>query len=174
MLTPAPAPRIVRSAEAFPNMEAERLVDGSSLAYASNGKGTETFVDFDLGQPTQIGGFKHVDRPDPATIDTAQLIFSDYEDFSEPIRTVEVDHVNRPGGTTFARFEPVTARYVRWQVTAISAHACSGGTEITFYATADSEPTPKQTSFSARAWPALAREEGRLMLPLSITFCDSE
>ena len=169
LLTPVPTPKIIGSAEAFPNMPAELLIDGTPAAYASNGKGTETYVDFDLGQPTQIGGFKHVDRPDPATVDTAQLIFSDRPDFSEPIRTVEVDHVNTLGGTTFARFEPVTARYVRWQVTAIALNTCSGGTEITFFATADPEPTPKRTSFVAQSWPALIRAEGRLLSPLVVT-----
>ncbi len=169
LLTPVPTLKIIGSAEAFPNMEAELLIDGTPAAYASNGKGTETYVDFDLGQPTQIGGFKHVDRPDPATVDTAQLIFSDRPDFSEPIRTVEVDHVNTLGGTTFARFEPVTARYVRWQVTAIALNTCSGGTEITFFATADPEPTPKRTSFVAQSWPALIRAEGRLISPLVVT-----
>ena len=56
-LAPAPGLKVVGCAEAYPNMGAERLVDGSSLAYASNGKGTETYVDFDLGRPTQIGAF---------------------------------------------------------------------------------------------------------------------
>ncbi|MHC4070758.1 MAG: discoidin domain-containing protein [Planctomycetota bacterium] len=168
-LTPTQAPQVIGCAEAFPGMGAELLVDGSSLAYASNDKGTETFVDFDLGRPTRIGGFKHVDRSDPATVDTAQLVFSDRNDFSELIRTIEVDHVNTPGGTTFARFKPVTARYVRWQVTSIPQYACSGGTEITFFSTADSEPTPKRTSFNAHTWPALIRGDGQLLLPLLVT-----
>ena len=168
-LTAIPAPKVVGCAEAFPGMGADRLVDGSPLAYASNGKGTETFVDFDFGRPTRIDGFKHVDRPDPANVDAAQLVFSDQADFSEPIRTVEVDHVNTQGGTTFARFEPVTARYVRWQVTAIALNTCSGGTEITFFAAADPEPTPKRTSLDVAPSPALIREEGRLLSPFAVT-----
>jgi len=168
-LTPTPTPRIIASAEAYPGMGPELLLDGTQRAYASNGKGKDTFVDFDFGRPTQIGGFKHVDRSDPATIDTAQLIFSDRSDFSSVIRTIDVDHVNKPIGITFVRFKPVTARYVRWQVTSISQHTCQGGTEITFFTADDPEPTPKRTSINAHPCPALIRKDGRLLEPLLVT-----
>ena len=172
-LTPVATPKIIGCAEPYSGMFADLLVDGEdgplALAYASNIKGTETFVDFDFGRPTRIGGMKHVDRRDPATVDAALLTFSNQSDFSNPIATVEVDHVNTSGGITFARFEPATARYVRWQVTATTVHNCPGGTEITFFAAADPEPTPGQTSLSARAFPALVRDGDKLLLPLAVT-----
>ena len=45
--------------------------------YASNGKGTETFVEFDFGAPVTIGAFRHVNRKDLALVAASQLIFSD-------------------------------------------------------------------------------------------------
>ncbi len=172
-LTPMAAPKVIGCAEPYSGMGAHLLVDGEdgplALAYASNIKGTETFVDFDFGRPTRIGAIKHVDRRNIATVDTALLTFSDQPDFSNPIATAEVDHVNTPGGITFAQFEPATARYVRWQVTATTVHNCPGGIEITFFAAGDPEPTPKQTSLSARAFPALIRDEGKLLLPVEVT-----
>ena len=75
-LTPLPAARIVASAEEYPgdSYKAGRLVDGNAKTeFASNGKGTNTFVEFDFGAPVRLGGLCHQDRNDPATVAASEL-----------------------------------------------------------------------------------------------------
>src|SRR3990172_255616 len=74
--------------------------------------------------------------PDPATGDTADLVFSNDPDFSNVTAKVTVKHANTRGGVTFMPFSPVTARYVRWQGTAINLYDTVGGSEISFFVAA--------------------------------------
>ena len=64
-LVPLPAPRIAAAAEEFPggSYVAVRLTDGDpKTEFASHGKGTGTFVEFDFGAPVRIGeAFRPVD-----------------------------------------------------------------------------------------------------------------
>jgi hypothetical protein len=72
-----PAPSIAASAEAAPGgrQNARNLVDGRvRTEYASNAQGTNTFVEFNLGTPTRIGAFRHVDRDDPATVAASNAV----------------------------------------------------------------------------------------------------
>ncbi|OHB68141.1 MAG: hypothetical protein A2V70_12000, partial [Planctomycetes bacterium RBG_13_63_9] len=170
-----PGPKIINSAAAYPGggYEADNILSGAGAGgqkreYASDSKGTGTFIDFDFGKPVPIAGFRHVDRRDPATVDSAELIFSDGPDFGHPIAKVEVDHANTPGGTTFAQFDPVTARYVRWQVTAIGPHSTVGGREIAFFQVAPPELSPERTTLEVAALPALMKEDDKLRLPLRV------
>src|SRR6185369_11303248 len=59
-----PAPKLVASAESYPGeYAAGNLVDGQTgTEYASNGKGTNTFVEFEFKEPTRLAGFRYVDR----------------------------------------------------------------------------------------------------------------
>jgi hypothetical protein len=66
-----PAPKIVASAEAYPggNYNVGNIIDGKTQTeYSSNGKGTNTFIEFDFGAATGVAAFRHLDRNDPATI----------------------------------------------------------------------------------------------------------
>ena len=70
-LLPAPAPRIVSNSVAYPggHYEASNLLDGKlDTEYSSDGKGTNTFVEFEFPQPAKIGAFRHLDRNDPAIV----------------------------------------------------------------------------------------------------------
>jgi hypothetical protein len=133
-LVPLEPPQIIGGAPAFSSSYEPRLVFDGNLraAYASASKGAATFLDFDFGQPVRLAAFKHIDRDDPATVKAAKLLFSDKPDFSVPLATVAVAHVDQRAGVTLASFAPVTARYVRWQVTAINAKgfAAVGAAEI--------------------------------------------
>jgi hypothetical protein len=116
-LTPLPAPRVVASATAYPggSHEVAQLIDGNAKTeYSSDGKGTDTFVEFDFGAPARIGAFRHVDRNDPATIAASELVFSDAS--GGVVATVPVAHVNQRGGETFFSLpSPVTAQRARWR-----------------------------------------------------------
>ena len=99
-LAPVPGVRIIDSSEAYPGgrYEATNMIDGREHSeYSSSSKGTETFISFDLGEPTLVAGFHHVDRRDPATVDAAQLAFSNDRDFKNVIATAEIDHVGTSG-----------------------------------------------------------------------------
>jgi len=175
-LVPLGKPAIVDSATAYPGgaYDASNLVDGIAdgshrSEYASAGKGTETFVVFDFGKPTAIAAFKHVDRFDPATVDRARLIFSDDADFARTIATIEVKHANSRGGVTFVPFEPVAARFVRWQVTAVHSYGTVGGAEIDFYAAAEREPLPTQIAIEPAGFSALVEAEGKTLQPFRVT-----
>src|SRR5260221_3376214 len=74
-----PAPKIVDSAAAYPGpYQPGNLMDGDrGTEYASNGKGTNTFIEFEFNEPSHLSGFRHVDRNDPATVAGSELIFMD-------------------------------------------------------------------------------------------------
>ena len=79
-LTPLPAPTILAWAEEFPGgaFRAIHLVDGlPGTEFASNGKGSGTFVEFDFGSSIALGAFRHVDRNDPANVAESRLTFLD-------------------------------------------------------------------------------------------------
>ena len=175
-LVPLDTPAITSSAVAYPggSYEADNMVDGIAdgsrrSEYASAGKGTDTFIDFDFAGPTRIAAFKHVDRFDPATVDTADLVFSNHSDFSDVIATVAVKHANERGGVTFLPFAAVTARYVRWQVTAVKSHSTVGGSEISFFTSAEPEPAPVRIAVEPIGFPALVEEDGKPAQPFQVT-----
>ena len=153
-LAPLPAPKVVAVTEEFPggNYVATRLLDGNlKTEFASHGKGTNTFVEFDFGAPVRIGGFRHQDRNDLATIAASELVFSDAT--GKRLTTAQVTHVNQRSGVTFfALPQPVTAQRVRWQVTKLgSPHGTVGGAEIEFFAASKPEPSPRGIGIEARA-----------------------
>ncbi|HUT90075.1 MAG TPA: discoidin domain-containing protein [Thermoguttaceae bacterium] len=175
-LVPLETPAIIQAAEAYPGgaYEAENMIDGVAdgrrrSEYASASKGTDTFIDFDFGKPTPIAAFKHVDRFDPATVAAADLVFSDDADFKTVVATVKVKHANARGGVTLAPFTPVTARYVRWQVTAVHSYGTVGGAEIGFFSAAQPEPAPTRTVVESTRLPAVVEEGGKRVRPFQVT-----
>ncbi|MHB8969137.1 MAG: glycoside hydrolase family 38 N-terminal domain-containing protein [Pirellulaceae bacterium] len=171
-----PGPQIVQKSEEYPSsvFVAGRILDNAvDTEYASNGKGTDTFIVFDFGQPVAIAGFQHIDRQDVATIDAAELTFADQPDFQQVLASETIDHVNTPGGTTTAPFrEPHTARYVKWKVTQLNAqgHSCVGGREIRFFTAGPPDPTPLRDTVSVRVVQAIRRDDRGPQQLLSITF----
>ncbi len=166
--------KIIRCAEEYPatNFVVGHLVDDRPLTeYASNGKGTDTFVEFDFGRPVTISAFRHVDRKDPATVDESELVFSDQSDFSNVIARETIDNVNTPGGTTLAVFAtPHTARFVRWQATRLNAqgHSCLGGREISFFTPEAAEAAPGRDQVELLPVQAVQRSDNGLVRPLTV------
>ena len=113
-LEPLPALKMGLSAEAYPcgRHSATNLTDSDpSSEYSSNNKGTDTFVEFDFGAAKGISAFRHVDRNDPATIATSELVFMDAA--GNVVATKPIRHVNKRAGVTFVRFDsPVTGQRV--------------------------------------------------------------
>ena len=172
-LLPAPAPRIVSNAVAYPggHYEATNLLDGNvESEYSSDGQGTKTFVDFEFLQPVKIGAFRHLDRNDPATVAASELTFFDAQGNAAP--PVPVQHVNTRGGETFfALPAPVTAKRVRWQITKLgSPHSTVGGAEIQFFAAGEPEPSPRRLTAEAKALPFVKKEGGKLTQAVRLTF----
>jgi alpha-mannosidase len=151
-LEPLPAPKIIASAAAYPGQyEAGNLVDGDRRTeFASNGKGTNTFVEVEFAEPKRLAGFRHVDRNDPATVAGSELVFMDKT--GNTISTLVVKHVNERGGITFFAFPtPVVAQKVRWQVTELgSGLGTVGGAEIAFFTTGPSERQPRAITIESR------------------------
>ena len=177
LLTAVPAPKVLAAAQAFSEaylvdnlikpFRRERL----RSEYASRGMGTRTFVDFDLGQPVRVAGFRHMQRQTTETISEASLLFSDSTDFTQPLATVKIKHVDEPGAITLVAFAPVTARYVRWQVTRIlHEHSKNvGGKLIEFFAGGDAEPTPRAIGIETRMVHIIERKDGQFIQPLKVT-----
>ncbi|MBN1442254.1 MAG: discoidin domain-containing protein, partial [Planctomycetes bacterium] len=164
---PLPAPRVIRSAEAYSGggYEASNLVDGEGergrrSEYASAGRGTETFVDFDLGDVAAISAFRHLERNDPATVKAAELLFSSDPSFSAVAARIAVRHAGVRSGETFVHFPAVRARYVRWRVTEISSHTTVGGASIGFYRTEPPHEAPRLITLEVRPMPVVRREAG--------------
>ena len=137
--------------------------------YASNGKGTDTFVEFDFGAPVTIGAFRHVNRKDRALVAASQLTFTDAA--GKQVATVPVPHVGRPSGVTmFVLPKPVGAQRVRWQVTKIVTPgiSCVGGSEIRFFKVGRAESAPHGIGIDVHAEVVVERKQGRLVQPLVI------
>jgi len=167
-------PKIVASSIAYPGgrYEASNLIDGNiRTEYSSEGKGAETFILFDFGRPVPIAGLRHVDRNDPATVAKSRLTFGDAADFKDALETIDVVHANTRGGTTCVAFPPVTARYARWQVTAVGPQRYStvGGAEIAFFAAQTPEPFPKRIDVQCHDVEAVLRNDDGLTQPIEVT-----
>jgi len=176
-LAPLPPPKVIASAEAFngsysaENILAPFIPHRHHAEYASRGLGTRTFIDFDFGRAVPVAAFRHVQRRTPDEIAEANLLFSEAPDFKRLLATVKVKHVAEPGATTFAAFAPVTARYVRWQVTAVPPNRSRnvGGQSIEFFAAGEAEPTPSGIGIAARLVHVIERKDGALLQPLKVT-----
>jgi len=176
-LAPLPPPKIAAVAEAFSeSYSAENILKPSTPGgrrsdYASRGLGAKTFIDFDFGQPVRLAAFRHVQRRTTDTLAEANLVFSDTADFKHALATVNVKHVDEPGAATFAAFAPVTARYVRWQVTSVLPGRSRnvGGQSIVFFAAGESEASPRSIGIEARTVQVIERKDSRLVQPLQVT-----
>ena len=172
-LTPLPAPKIVASAVEYPGgaFGAAHLCDSQARTeYSSDGKGTNTFVEFEFAAPVALAGFKHVDRADPATIVASVLTFLDAQ--GQTVGQTTVQHPDQRSGVAFVAFpQTVTAQRVRWRITQLGRHRhpTVGGAEVTFYTAAAPESAPAGTSLQARAFPVLERVAGGLRQPLRVT-----
>ena len=173
-----PAPKIIAAAAAFPGggWEADNLVKPSAPGgyrpeYASHAKGARTFVDFDFGQPVPLAAFRHIQRKGPDTIAEAVLTFSDTPDFAAPKATVKVKHVDESEAVTFSSFAPVTARYVRWQVTAQVKGTSPnvGGKGVEFFAAGAADARPSGIAIEARTVQVIDRKGGTFAQPFHVT-----
>ena len=173
-LLPAPVPRIVSNSVAYPggHYEAGNLLDGKSdTEYSSEGKGTNTFVEFEFPQPAKIGAFRHLDRNDPAIVSSSELTFFDAQGVA--LSTVSVKHVNTRGGETFFSLPaPVLAKRVRWHITGLGPQhfGTVGGAEVQFFIAGDPEPTPRHVTVEAKALPFVKKEGGQLTQTMRLTF----
>ena len=173
-ILPLDPPAIIGSSAAFPGggFEPAHLLDDTlQTEYAAASQGVGTHVDFDFGKPVMVAGFKHVDRNDAATILSARLIFSQQADFRAPIARVPVQHANKRSGVTLATFPAVTARYVRWEVTAINAHGYGtvGGAEVAFFTTASRDALPVRDSVAIQPEQLVLPRAGKEIQPVTIT-----
>jgi hypothetical protein len=119
------------------------------VAYGSNGQGTATWVDFDLGQIQPVSGFDFFDNLEAAQrVQAFDLIFSNTPDFSTLVATRS--YSGNSQFTVWDSFAATSARYVRYQV-----KACSGSnpglSDIIFYASSNAG---LPAGFSAAANPA--------------------
>ncbi|HID76425.1 MAG TPA: hypothetical protein EYP56_10560 [Planctomycetaceae bacterium] len=167
-------PKILLSSPAYPSgrHNAGNLIDGDvRTEYSSASKGVGTFVDFDLGQPMAVAGFRHLDRNDPATVARSRLTFSNDPQFGEVLKTIDVEHPATRAAETNVTFEPVTARYVRWQVTAVGPkrYGTVGGAEIRFFRAAAPETKPSHLRIHCQPVPALLRTTAGPVRPLRLT-----
>ena len=171
-LTQIPKPKIVASAEAYPggHYDARNITDGKAQTeYSSNGKGTNTYLEFDFGAPVSVAAFRHADRNDPATIAASELVFMDSA--GAVVGTVPVKQVNQRGGVTLLTLpSPVNAQRVRWQVTALGANFSTvGGAEIAFFTAGKAESAPAGITIETRAPQLVERQGTALVQPLKVT-----
>lgn len=169
-LVPLPAPRLIDSATAYPGpYGAGNLLDANlSTEYASNGKGTNTYIEVEFNEPTRLAAFRHVDRNDPATVAASELTFLD--EAGKVISTLAVKHAGDRGGVTFVAFPaPVVARKVRWRVTELGAGLSTvGGAEIAFYTTGAAELQPAAITLESRTLQIREKKGDTQTQPLKI------
>jgi hypothetical protein len=157
-----PDPAITAFAQAYDAdyLPAKAFDDNPATAYASDNRGTNTFIDFDFAAATAINGFDMKQRNDIARVLTSNLIFDDNADFSSPITTIPLVHTNVAAALDQYTFANITARYVRWDVVTISSayYIANGAAEMTFYGLTN--PVPGPASFLLA--PAFAATATRL------------
>lgn len=168
-LTPLPPPRITDCATEFPgaSYKAAHILDGNlQTEYASHGKGTNTFIEFDFGQPVTIAGLQHRDRNDVATIAESELTFLDTR--GRVIGAERVTHVNqRSGVTAWPLARPVTAQRLRWRISqAGSQHGCLGGAELVFFTHAPPESLPHGVGITLTPATVLENQGAQIVQPL--------
>ncbi len=171
-LAPLPAPRLVGSAPAYPGggYEAGRLLDGDAKTeYASDGRGTDTYLELEFPAPATIGAFRHVDRNDPATIAASQLTFQNAR--GETVAVVPVTHPNRRAGETFFVLpSPITAQRVKWQVTKLGAgHRTVGGAELAFYAAGPTDAGPTKDTLTLKEVPIVTQTAAGAVQEVRVT-----
>ena len=171
-LTQLPAPKVVASAEDFPGggYKPGNLLDGKiDTEYASAGKGADTFVEFDFGQPVAIGLFRHVNRKDPALVAASELTFFDAA--GGRLSTVSVRHVGEPGGTTmFVLPKAVTAQRtcpLAGRETGQPGHHLRRRLQIAFYPTGNADRR-RRHRYSAQPAVVIDRQGDGLVQPLGI------
>lgn len=175
-LTKLSAPKIIGSAQAFSDQySAENILKPASPSgyradYASKGLSERTFIDFDFGTATAVAAFRHIQRKTPDTIAEANLVFSETPDFKSPVAIVKLKHVDEPGATSFAAFAPVTARYVRWQVTSVLAGRSPnvGGQAIEFFKAGAPEATPAELGLKGNTIQVIQKKGAELRQPLKV------
>jgi alpha-mannosidase len=168
-LEAVPAPKIIASSPAYPgSYEAGFLVDADShTEYASNGKGTNTFVEVEFPTPVALAGFQHLERRDPATIAESELMVLD--EGSNVVARIAVKHVNERGGTTFLTFPTVTAKRIVWQATKLGAGLNTvGGAGLTFFSPGKVEAYPSHISMEVRAQQLRERAGDNQVQPIQI------
>jgi hypothetical protein len=143
-----PAPVAINSSPPFNASYAASLaVNGNAgddgHEYASAGAGANMFIDFDFGRTFPISGFDFWNRMfDQVT--AHNLIFANTADFSSPIATLPFTASVNGNQINSATFAPITARYVRFQATAILGGVNTGMREIQFYTPAGQPPFVSQ------------------------------
>lgn len=177
---------IIQSAEPYPggNHNTTNLLDGNVASeFSSNAKGTNTFVEFDLGRVVSVGAFRHIDRNDPATVAESLLTFLGED--GGVVATLPIKHVNRRAGVTFVPFpNAIQARRIRWQVTALgSVYSTVGGAEIAFFKKGKDDSLPegiqaivrplnlleRKTPGTGTAHPQRSTSEKGLSQPVKVT-----
>ena len=172
-LTPLPSPQIDASAPAYPggNFNAGRLIDGDvKTEYATNGKGTDTFVEFRFPEEVPVAAFRHVDRNDPATVAASELVFMD--DQGTVLSTAAVPHSALPAAqTVFMLPSPVTAQRVKWQVTQLGPqnYGTVGGAEIAFFTAGAPEAAPAHDAITVKQFPILSTSAAGPVQTLHVT-----
>jgi len=172
-LTPLPSPQIDASAPAYPggNFNAGRLLDGDvKTEYATDGKGTNTFVEFRFPEEVPVAAFRHVDRNDPATIAASELVFMD--DRGTVLTSVAVTHAGLPAAqTVFMLPSPVTAQRVKWQVTQLGFqnYGTVGGAELAFFTAGAPEATPARDTITVNQFPILSTSAAGPVQTLHLT-----
>ena len=167
-----PAPQITDCATEYPGgaFRAAFILDGNpQTEFASNGKGADTFIEFDFGRPVTLAGLSHQDRNDVATIGGSELTFLDAA--GKVLGTERVTHVNQSSGvTTWPFAKAVTAQRVRWRtVQPGSPHSCLGGAELAFFTAEAAEGLPRGVAVTPVPASMLERLDGRILQPLRFT-----
>ena len=168
-LSQLPSPKVVASSPAYPGAYAiGNLLDGDARTeYASNGHGTNTFVELEFAEPITLAAFRHLERNDPATVAESELVF--LKDGSNVISRVAVKHVNERGAATFATFPQVTVKKVRWHVTQLGGGLGTvGAAEVAFFAPDSPERLPTKLSMETRQVQLRERAGDNQVQPLKI------
>jgi len=118
---------------------------GADTEWASNGQGTNTQIDFDLGTDRKVGGFVYVQR-DNDYVTSANLIFANDAAFTDVVGVRGVNLNTGDFARTAVEFGGTSARYVRFDVTATAGGGPNPGASNMYFV--PSEITPVSATAS--------------------------
>lgn len=169
-----PPPAVCGAAEPFNDRYAAvhllAPAENAGPEYASKGLAEKTYVDFDFGRPVRLAAFRHVQRRTPDSIAAARLIFCDQPTFQTPLAQVDIRHVDEPGAATLATFAPVSARYLRWQVTSVLPGRSRnvGGRGVEFFEAGEIDAAPHGIGIEVKVVQIIERRGDQKLQPMRV------
>ncbi len=130
-----------------PTYQLSNAIDASGAAtpYCTESGGTNTFVAFDFGGPIAFSSIGYTGTQCSGNVTGFNYLFSNQSNFSSPTGSASFSSLGSIA--TASVLTPITARYVKWQVSSYSTGSGNNGAaDFQFFGTPSTAVTPEPAS----------------------------